>query len=243
MQLTGKAPDAGKDSRQEEKRATEDEMVGWHHNRHESEQALGDGKGQGGLVCYSPWGCKESDTTCRTEQHLKFGDHFTSSPCLHSPLTTSLFFKKTANLFLSDIFSWADIFITYFSLYPLWQYLLSPIELTYHGIVLGDPAEDWTYFLFTVKRKKKKQANGKLWNVTYSLLKWHGSIPFNFILMCNFLLCSLNSLVLWVFPQALFVISSEMFIAETCLLLCNCVYPFRLIHVHARKIKPWMFEM
>ena len=31
MQLTGKAPDAGKDSRQEEKRATEDEMVGWHH--------------------------------------------------------------------------------------------------------------------------------------------------------------------------------------------------------------------
>jgi len=31
MQLTGKAPDPGKDSRQEEKRATEDEMVGWHH--------------------------------------------------------------------------------------------------------------------------------------------------------------------------------------------------------------------
>ena len=30
---------------------TEDEMVGWHH--HESEQALGDGDGQGGLVCCS----------------------------------------------------------------------------------------------------------------------------------------------------------------------------------------------
>ena len=29
--LTGKAPDAGKDCRQEEKGTTEDEMVGWHH--------------------------------------------------------------------------------------------------------------------------------------------------------------------------------------------------------------------
>ena len=44
---------------------TEDEMVGWHHrlNGHEFEQALGVGYGQGGLVCYSPWGHKESDTT------------------------------------------------------------------------------------------------------------------------------------------------------------------------------------
>ena len=44
---------------------TEDEMVGWHHqlNGHEFEQALGDGDGQGTLVCCSPWGHKESDTT------------------------------------------------------------------------------------------------------------------------------------------------------------------------------------
>ena len=42
---------------------TEDEMVGWHHqlDRHESEQAPGVGNGQGGLVYWSPWGCKESD--------------------------------------------------------------------------------------------------------------------------------------------------------------------------------------
>ena len=41
-------------------------MVGWHHrlNGHELEQTLGDG-GQGGLVCWSPWGHKESDTTER----------------------------------------------------------------------------------------------------------------------------------------------------------------------------------
>ena len=62
--LIGKDPDAGKDWRQE-KGMTEDEMVGWHHwlNGHEFQQAPGDGKGQGGLACCSPWGCKELDTT------------------------------------------------------------------------------------------------------------------------------------------------------------------------------------
>ena len=51
--------------RQEEKGMTEDEMVGWHHRlyRHELEQALGVGDGQGGLACCSPWSCKESDMT------------------------------------------------------------------------------------------------------------------------------------------------------------------------------------
>ena len=40
-------------------------MVGWHHflNGHEFEQTQGNGNGQGSLVCCSPWGCKESDTT------------------------------------------------------------------------------------------------------------------------------------------------------------------------------------
>ena len=44
---------------------TEDEMVGWHYqlNGHEFESALGVGDGQGGLVCCSPWGRKESDMT------------------------------------------------------------------------------------------------------------------------------------------------------------------------------------
>jgi len=44
---------------------TEDEMVGWHHrlHGHEFEQALGVGDGQGSLVCCSPLGHKESDTT------------------------------------------------------------------------------------------------------------------------------------------------------------------------------------
>ena len=44
---------------------TKDETAGWHHrlDGHEFEQALGDGGGQGGLACRSPWGCKELDTT------------------------------------------------------------------------------------------------------------------------------------------------------------------------------------
>ena len=43
----GKDPDAGRDWKQEEKEATEDEMVEWHHhlNGHEFEQTQGDSEG------------------------------------------------------------------------------------------------------------------------------------------------------------------------------------------------------
>ena len=63
--LIGKDPDAGKDWKQEEKGTTEDDMVGWHHqfSGHEFEQTLGDGEGQGSLVCCCPWSGKELDTT------------------------------------------------------------------------------------------------------------------------------------------------------------------------------------
>ena len=46
------------------KRATEDEMVGWHHglNGHEFEQTLGDGEWKGTWHCI-PWDHKESDMT------------------------------------------------------------------------------------------------------------------------------------------------------------------------------------
>ena len=44
---------------------TENETAEWHHRlkRHEFEQTLGDSEGQGSLVCCSPWGRKELDTT------------------------------------------------------------------------------------------------------------------------------------------------------------------------------------
>ena len=72
--LTGKDPDAGKYWRQEEKGITEDEMVGWHHrlNGHEFGQALGDGEGQGSLVCCSPWSLKESDMTEQLNNNTYF---------------------------------------------------------------------------------------------------------------------------------------------------------------------------
>ena len=60
--LIWKDPDAGKDWRWKEKKTTEDEMVGWHH-QHEFEQPSGVGEGQGSLAYCSPWGCKESDMT------------------------------------------------------------------------------------------------------------------------------------------------------------------------------------
>ena len=44
-------------------------MVGWHRSLdgHEFEQAPEVGDGQGGLVCSSPWGHKEADTTERLD--------------------------------------------------------------------------------------------------------------------------------------------------------------------------------
>ena len=63
--LIGKVPDAGKDWEQQEKRASEDEMAGWHQRCNERElgQTPGDDEGQGGLAGCSPWGRKESNTT------------------------------------------------------------------------------------------------------------------------------------------------------------------------------------
>ena len=63
-QLTGKVPDAGKDGEQK-KKASEDEMPGWHHQSIERElgQTPEDGEGQRGVACCSPWGRKELDTT------------------------------------------------------------------------------------------------------------------------------------------------------------------------------------
>ena len=56
---------------------TEDEMFGWHHllNGHEFEQTLGDGEGQGSLVCCNPWGCKELDVSQRLNDKLLFTDY------------------------------------------------------------------------------------------------------------------------------------------------------------------------
>ena len=87
-QLIWKDPDAGKDWRQEEKRMTEDEMVGWHHqlNGHEFEKTLGDSEGQGSLVCYSP--------LCRSQTRLSI---WTTND-LRSPVPES---RQRSNMYFS----------------------------------------------------------------------------------------------------------------------------------------------
>ena len=71
-QLIEKDSDFGEDWKKEEKGAAEGEMVGWHHqlNGHEFEQTLGNSEGQGSLVCCSPWGRKDSDTTEQLNNNL-----------------------------------------------------------------------------------------------------------------------------------------------------------------------------
>ena len=112
--LTGKDPDAGKYWGQEEKRATKEEIVGWHHrlNGHEFEQAPGDGEGQRSLACCSHWGCKESHTTEKRKNNNfslrtkpwrcslnigidKFCDYFLQrEECVLSPSPLSDFLEK-----------------------------------------------------------------------------------------------------------------------------------------------------
>ena len=51
-------------------------MVGQHYrlNGHKFEQALGDGKEQKTLACFSPWGHKESNTTERLNNSNRMSD-------------------------------------------------------------------------------------------------------------------------------------------------------------------------
>ena len=85
--LIGKDPDSGKEWRQEEKRMTEDEMVGWHHwlDGHEFKQALGVGDGQGSLECCSPQSHKvrHNSTTELTDWTTVLSENI-SCPHCHS---------------------------------------------------------------------------------------------------------------------------------------------------------------
>ena len=67
-------------------------MVGWHHqlNRHEFEQAPGDGEGQESLECCSLWGCKESDTT---EQQIYVCIYIYI--CIYTCMISSVFLENT----------------------------------------------------------------------------------------------------------------------------------------------------
>ena len=57
----------------------------------EFEQALGGGKGQGHLACYSPWGHKESDTTEQLINNIVnyFWKEIANHKTFHLPFTFS----------------------------------------------------------------------------------------------------------------------------------------------------------
>ena len=145
-QLIGKDTDSGKDWRQEEKGKTKDEMVGWHHwlNRHEFEQAPGDG-GHRNLGCCSPWGGKELDMT----EWLKTTVHpmFTAAP-----FTTS----KTCNLNAHQQMNWKprwDIYVQWNITQP-WRNEIMPyiamwldLEMSYKW---GNHTEKDKYMIFLI---------------------------------------------------------------------------------------------
>ena len=64
---TEKDPDTAKHGGQEKREATEDEVVGWHHQHkgHGFGGTPGVGDGQGGLACRGSWSPKELDTTAQ----------------------------------------------------------------------------------------------------------------------------------------------------------------------------------
>ena len=64
-------------SKAEEKRETEDEAVGWHHQfiGNGLGQTLGDGDRQGNLACGSSWGCRvRHDLVTEQQQTFFKGD-------------------------------------------------------------------------------------------------------------------------------------------------------------------------
>ena len=106
--LTGKDPDAGKDWEQEEKGATEDEMVGWHHrlDGHGFGWTLGVGDGQGGLECCGPWGRKELNMT----EQLNWAELDDGvSTCDKSILSESLLGEVILSIFIEEEIELRDV--------------------------------------------------------------------------------------------------------------------------------------
>ena len=66
-----KIPDIWKS--EDRRRRSEDDMAGWHHwcNVHELGQTLGNSEGQKSLMCWTPWGCIQSDMTGQLKKNNK----------------------------------------------------------------------------------------------------------------------------------------------------------------------------
>ena len=128
--LIGKDPDAGKDWGQEEKGATEYEVVGWHHrpDEHEFGWTLGVGDGQGGLAGCSSWGRKELDTT----ERLNWAELIQSKASIGSEAEVDFFFLEFPCFFCdpadvgnlisgSSAFSKSSLYIWKFLVHVYWS--------------------------------------------------------------------------------------------------------------------------
>ena len=123
----GKNLDAGKDWGQKEKGATEDEMVGWHHqlNGHEFEETPGDSEGQGSLA----W---QSMGSQRVEHNLATEQQQTLKCCSH----LSWLSEDTYSVFIwlaqkQNVFNKTKMpdFTLPFLYHMMWNYLI--VKLSY----------------------------------------------------------------------------------------------------------------
>ena len=108
-QLIGKNPDAGKEWRQREEGAAEDEMVRQQHrlNGHEFEPTLGDSEGQRNLACCSLRSHKELYTTSVTteqQQQMTILNLTLWGTAKLSPTAAVPFYTSTSNV-------WAFLFL------------------------------------------------------------------------------------------------------------------------------------
>ena len=102
----------------------DDEMVGWYHqlNGHEFEQTPRDNEGQGSLVCYSPWGHKESDMTSLS---LCFAKYFMFS---YVPFDYFCFYFHYSRQWIKK-----DIAVTYAIMYSSKSFMIS--GLTFRSLI------------------------------------------------------------------------------------------------------------
>ena len=111
-------------------------MVGWHHqlNGHEFEQTAGESEGQESLVCCSPWGRKELDTTQQLN-NKKRSFNFGPLSCL--PLS------KTVYLVLYFLFC-----IFFLEENTLIMYVLGPINRDLPLLFPPFPSADWIHWVY-----------------------------------------------------------------------------------------------
>ena len=126
-QLIRKDPVAGKDWKQEEKGAAEDQMVGWHHqlNGHEFEQTQRESDGQGSLVCCSPRDLQEWDMTATEQQQIRL-PRTRHHPCLVQhwvPNTYSrAWLRLHTNLSMNWIIDYSYALVLHWEFFIRWNF-------------------------------------------------------------------------------------------------------------------------